>query len=843
MKAADSYGSLLRGVSQQASPDRADGQHGEQVNLLSDPVNGLTRRHGSTWEAESHLSTLLPAQAASYMADTANWQTYDLTAGGKDYAVLHRRAARPVSANPLPLMLVYNKTDRVFMTLVRNVVDAPLDLLESGGVSAIAGVGRYLFMTGNDVAISGTSTDVWNTDTNFERAVVWIRGGAYSRKYTVSVRLQAGSVVTVDYTTPSSSYQTPLDTSGIAASDPEYTKKVNDIVNAHSGAVTNWIGTSTAAIQPAAIAESLRLLLVAAGIDCTLEGSHICFNHNDPVKSLEVDDGGDGTLIRGVADEVEAVDKVSVIHHVGKVVKVRSRNAAEAYYLKAIAKDNLVTTGYTEVTWIEGAGTEHAITGGLFYATAVGSNFYIASTAALLNTLTAGDHPTFSISTAGDADSAPTPFFVGKVVTYLGTFQNRLLVGCGGVLSVSTTNDYLNFFRTTVLTLPASDPFEMQPSGSENDNLRYGVMYDQNLVIFGDQRQYVISGRVALTPTGANMPVMSTYEGVTDAPPVAAGGFIFYTKRGVKFSSVHQIQPGQNENSPESFPASSQVDSYLLGGVTEMLSSTGTPSTLFLRTTGARNSLYTFSYLDKPDGRKMDAWSRWDFNTVLGDVIGFSSVVDGLVTFFLRTDSDGDIYVVADNCPLTTGLSTKPYLDSNRPWASVDAGTGSVTEDSGDEWAAAFDETSNRRFTGTLLPNVGTLQESYPGEPGLTVGALQEAYFIPTNPFMRDGKGKAILSGRLTVTKLIMSFKKSTGFKWLITYRGTVESEREFNGRILGDPENLIGVEPISTGQHNVPVGRETRQYEIKLSARRWYPFTATALEWVGQFFNRVQRF
>jgi hypothetical protein len=741
-------------------------------------------------------------------------------------------------------MVVYNKTDRVFLTVTRNTVDAPLDTLEANGVSAATTVGKYVFLAANGNTLSSTSTARWDTSANFSQAVVWIRGGAFSRKYSVKVRLQNGTLVSTTYTTPTSSYQGVLNTSSIAASDPEYTKKVNDLVNAHNGLVTNWIGTSTAAVQPDAIASTIAAQLVAAGLTgTTVVGSHIVFPLALLVKSLEVDDGGDGSLIRGVADEIESVDKTSVVHYVGKVVKVRSRNAAEAFYLKAIAKDKLVTTGYTEVTWVEGAGVEHAITGGLFYATISGSNFYVASSATLLNALIAGAHPTFPVSAAGDADSAPLPFFAGREVSYLGTFQNRLLIGSGGVLALSKTEDYLNFFRSTLLTVPGDDPFEMQPSGSEDDNLRHSVLYDQDLVIFGNKRQYTIRGNAALTPTSANMAVMSSYEDVAQAGPVSAGGFIFYAKRGNGSSSVHQIQPGQTDNSPESFPASSQLDSYIAGGIIEMASATGSPSLLLARTTGARNSIYCFTYLDKPDGRKLDSWSRWDFNPVLGPIIGMSVLDGGVDLYFLRESAAGTFYTIADFQAIATSQSSKPYLDSNRPWASVVSGTGSVTASSGAGWVAAYDTTSERRFTGTALANAADLLASYPGEPGLTVGAGNDAYFIPTNPFMRDGKGKAIISGRLTISKLLVAFKDSIGFRSTLTYRGVSQAPVEFNGRIMGSPSNLVGVEPISTGTHSVPVGIETREYSLKIAARRWYPFTVTALEWVGQFFNRVQRF
>ena len=851
MKVANSYPTLLRGVSQQVPQDRAEGQHSEQVNMLADPVNGLTRRHGSEYRAHQVINLPL-ASYASAVADTANWRSLDWTTGGKDYVVLYRTAARVgPDWTQLPLFLVYNKTDNVFLTVRHGGqagwgADAGITALQNNGVAAITAVGRWLFSCANGTPIAGSTVQTWASASNLDKTVIWVRGGAFSRTFSVTVTKTDNSRVTFSYTTPSSSYQTALSTADIAATDPEYTKKVNDRVNAYNSAVTAWIGTSTAAVQPAAIAESLRLAAVAAGLTATRIGSHVYFTG---VKSIETDDGGNGELLRGVADEIISVDHVSAIHHVGKVVKVRSRNANEAYYLKAVAKDKAVTTGYTEVTWVEGAGVDQTITGGLYYATVVGSNFYVASSASILDGLVAiggggaPSAPTFEASTAGDLDSAPTPAFVGQQVSYLGTFQNRLLVGSGGTLAVSKTDDYLNFFRSTVLTLPASDPFEMLPTGSEDDVLQASVLYNQNLVIFGKQRQYVVSGQQPLTPTSANMAVMSSYENAADCPPLAAGGFIFYAKRGEAYSSLFQIQPGQTDNSPESFPASSQVDTYLQGQLTELVVATGSPSIVFARSNTARNSLYTFSYLDKQDGRKLDAWSRWDFNEVLGAVIGVSVVTDGLLVFTLRQHaSTTQSYVVADFCPLSTKLSSKPYLDSHRPWATVLAGTTGLTTASGEQWAGAFDGTSTRIFTGALLPAVPALVASYPTEPGMTIGALQQAYVEPTNPYYRDANEKAILAGRLTVGRLILAYRKSTGFSWDLYYGDDLAGSVEFNGRVLGDPSNIIGREPVSDGQHSVPIGRETRTYRVVIKARRWYPFTLTAIEWVGQFFNRVFR-
>ena len=842
MKVANSYASLLRGVSQQTPEDRSEGQHTEQVNMISDPVAGLVRRRGSVRLGEKHDASLVTGQMANYLADTTSFKTYDYSYGGNDYAVLYRTRARVGVTDVLPGILVYNKTTNQWLTTTRNGVDASLDTVEAGGISAITAVGKYLFLAGNTLAASGTSTQVWSAAGNLAKAVVWIRGGAFSRTYSVSVVSQSNVTTSVTYTTPTASYQGVLTTADIVATDPEYTKKVNDRVNAYNGAVTAWIGTSTAAIQPGAIATQLASLLNGAGITCTVVGSHICFDTGELLRAVTVDDGGDGSLIRGVADEISAAERTSVVHAVGKIVKVRS--GSEAYYLKAVAKNPAVTSGYTEVTWVEGAGVDRTITGGLIYLHIVGSVAYWASSASILTSIIAGTHPTFPINTVGDDDTNPMPYFVGNTITYLGTFQNRLLVGSGGVMMCSRTDDYLNFFRSTVLTIPASDSFEMLAQGSDDDTLVSSTLYDQDLVVFGKRRQYMIPGGQALTPTSASMAVMSSYENVTDAIPVSAGGFVFYAKGGTGFASVHQIQPGQNVKSPESFPASSQIGLYLTGAASEMVSYTGSPTNiLFLRTEGWRYGVYCFGYLDQQDGRKLDSWGRWAFDpTVCGPTLGMSLEPDGLTLYFLRIDN-GKVWLVADRVSLLTGLSDQAYLDSSRNYSEVSSGTGSATLASGNLWAAAFSTNSERRFTGRRLPDVAELLALYPGEPAPRVGVVYDSYVTLTNPFMRDGKGKAITTGRLVVTTLRVAYSNSIGFEWATTYRGQVIQNLAFNGRVLGDPNNVIGIEPISTGQYNLPIGRETREYELTIAARKWYPFNLTGIEWTGQFFNRVQRF
>lgn len=935
MKASGSYASLVHGVSEQVPQQRKPGQVTEQVNLIADPVTGLTRRHGSRFQAEKAMG-YAPSDIAAITADTDNYRTIAYTNGGNDYVVMIRNAAK-AAGSPLPLVLVYNRTTGQFLDYVRPVTDTFLDAVESGGVSAATALGRFVFMAGNTTSATASTTDLWGATINQETAAVWIRGGAYNRVYTVTATKTDGTPVTFSYTTPTANYAGFLDTTGVpiwtsdpaggtqvdteslyidatgtatlyyglwqttaltakhgtvtmtnvhpavpttssqfswavgdstvkfAASmqndpsvtvtythtkvvtNPSYSYIVGQLTSDYNTAVSNWIVSSAIAIEANNVAESLRLAAVAAGLTTAvrLDGT-IVFNN---VKALTVDDGGDGSLIRGVANDITSIDEVTDIHLIGKIVKVRARNSADVLYLKAIARDTNVTTGNAKVTWVEGAGVQYNVTSGLVFSVAQGSSFYVASTPALLNTIVTLSPvcPDYIASTCGDDNSSPLPYFVNKKISYLGVFQDRLLIGSGAVLRCSRTGDYLNFFRSSVLTEPADDPIEMLSQGSEDDTLRYSVLYDRDLVLFGIKRQYAVSGRSTLSPTNANMQVMSQHSNAADTPPFAVGSVIFYGQLGETDSSVHQIQPGMVADQPESYIVSSQIATYLTGSVIE-LSNNAKPTHLFVRTTGARNSVFVFTYLDKDQqGRVQDAWNRWDFDLGLGPVIGMTPTPNGLLVFRMQSglkydNSGSDVWIVADLCPLTTGLSVYPYLDSLRPWSAVEGSHGSVFPTRQGNWKTAFGNASEFRYVGGALADTASLLTDYPDATDPYTGMHYDAYVIPTNPFVMDRNGNAVTTGRLTITSLRATFADTSGFVTDVTAHEATTTHR-YNGRTIGDIDNRVGVEPVTDSLQSFPIGRETREYEFKLSARDWFPFTITALEWVGQFFNRPQRF
>ena len=806
MKQSGSYATLLQGVSQQPPEVRQPGQHTEQVNMVPDPIKGLTRRPGTVLKAVQSLTVPVGQTPDSMLAWAGNYRVHEHQSAGVDYVVFIKE--RPGHG---PAFLAYDRTNHAWIPVANTAgTEAAATAVNQSGTSAITSVGDYIVHAWRGVSMNAPSV-TFSQPTKF---VVWVRGGAYTRTY----RVDCNNGAFFQYTTPNAG----------AAGAAE-------------------------AISPQNIAA--QLVIAAAGIGLTLvqSGAHISINSLSlAFTDISVSDGGDGSLIRGVMSRVDSVDDLTLMALDGHTVKVDLGSLETSYYVRASTK----SPGLSEAIWLEAAGVAQSWPGfpimhiGLGTASPTVKMLYAGISSVALDSQVFAAVPVPPTSRAGDQASNPSPRFIvdtsvapiSTPISYLGTFQDRLLVGAGAYLAVSGAGDYFNFFRSTIVTVPAGDPFEMVAQGSEDDVLRHSVVYNRNLVIFGNRRQYVISGTAQLSPLSPNMSVMTSYANAAQVEPVAAGGLIYYARDRGDNVEVHQIQPGAFVDSAESFPASAQIGDYIPAPVQQIEVDAGAPSELLVRTRDS-SSVFTFSYLDAQDGRKQGAWYRWDFNPVLGKLMGVTPTPDGvLLTWMRKGTTAGSVYAVTDLLPKAEPGATLPHFDSARPYSAVLAHTHELTE-TASEWDGAYSSDSDRYLVGgDLVTEVPELIAQYPTETdSLYVGATAEAYVTPTNPKPRDGNERLILDAEMTVTRKSILIKDSAGFTATLT---TINGDTTyvFNGRVLGSPSNLIGVVPLVTAANKVAIGRSHKSYTLKLAANKWYPFTLIGMDWTGQVFNRAQR-
>ncbi|ADD21670.1 tail tubular protein B [Caulobacter phage Cd1] len=854
-KVSGSYGSVVRGVSEQVPQDRRPGQHFEQVNMISDPVRGLARRHGSLLQDEKQIRQFDQGIWDAMVADTARHKEFTFFVDGVEYALIHRTTASPTpEVTGLSFAWCFNKDARKFIPIVYASNDPVLEQLRSGGVSAAVNVGRYIYLAGNNIVPRWTPNSKFDNTTNKSKLAFWVRGGTYSTKFSATLARADGTKVTATYKTKPSSYPGLLDTSDLASSDPDYQKKVLDRTNAYNSAVTAWIGEAAEDSTPENIANKLAAQFTSQGVTGVSVINSTVIVDNAQFVEASGDDGGDGTLMRAVGNEVTALDLVSTVHWGGKVVKVRPKknNGEDAFYLQAELKEGNGPWG--EVSWKETAGYEMKPVEVFVQGTVVGGTLYLASTAAKLTEIAGGVHPDYKANVVGDDISCPLPYFFGKSIDYLGMFQDRLVIGSGATLFFSRPGDYFNWFRTSVLTVDDRDPIEMYALGSEDDTIKTSTTYDRNILLFGKRMQYTVNGRQPLTPKSASIVILSAHEDAIDADPQNSGNFVFYGKWRNGVSSLHQIQMGMLADSPESFNVSQQLDQYLQGKPVQIVALTS-PNTVVLRTDASRNTLYTYTYLDTPAGseRLFDAWSKWTWDETLGVVTALARHDGDILSFTLRKGVDrtgaNRIWIAADRFVLDTQISDLPYADSLRPATAAlspgpDAFINTASTQFDDVGVAVFNRSHQYGFLGSTFGKLDEFTEQYGMEalPSMTVGVMYPSCVTPTNPYVLDRNEKAIVNGRLTLGRIGVSVTDTGGMTCDVETANGTSRTLNFNGRLLGRISDQIGRQPIVTTSVNATIGKEVRECKYTLGAKTWLPLTITAIEWTGQFFNNARR-
>lgn len=869
-KVGGSYDSVVLGVSQQTPQDRRSGQMWEQVNMISDPVQGLTRRQGSQFEASQKLMAGRFPDDLKLRKTAVKYKVRPFSMNGKDYDLIYAdEPVRTDAPNFLPCY-AYCKTDKKFLTVQGS---GPLwGKIVTDGITAVVNIGQYLFISANGWQPTYTSTTSYDSDDARKEIAVWVRNGDYSRDYSLTVTRTAaagGQTVTASYKTPSSSYSGKLDTSGIPVPDlttsgsPDelnknvarfnqematYNKRVADATNNYNSAVTQWLATSSAAIQPEAIAiELVTQLRSLLGLTNQIQraGSYIYITKSANIRTGETIAVAD-TYIKAVFNDVGAPEDLIPKHFFGKVVKVRSKKATgkDAYYLRAESKDGSPGL-YGDVVWREAAGVATQPNQVFAVGTVKNDTLYICSTPAELeNTAGVTGVPRFQASAVGDQVSVPVPNFLKNPITYMGVFQDRLLIGYGSTIFASRPGDYFNWFKQSVLDVVDNDPVEMYALGSEDDTIYWDTTFDRNHVMFGRKYQYIISGRSLLTPRNPNIQIMSAIEDAIEAEPQASSNFVFYGKDLVRKGSLHQMQLGLTSDSAESYECSQQLDRYIKGKPCQILCNQS-PYVVMLRTTEMYNGFYIYTYLDSMNGgqRLFDSWSRWEWDTRLGYCCGLSKYQGEILGYTFRTHSGGT-WIIADKFTFDTELSDYPYCDSWMPMATfVNTPDWMQAANYSSGLQVAYTSAHEYFLLGSPYKDLETTMPWWRDDQAfLNIGVGYESSVTPTSPFLRDKNDKAILNGRLTVSSMNVSVTSTGALDGTLELPDRTVPLPGFDGRILTRITNVIGAQPLVETSVKVPVYKEIREYKLKLLARQWLPLTITGLEWIGQWFSRVRR-
>jgi len=304
-------------------------------------------------------------------------------------------------------------------------------------------------------------------------------------------------------------------------------------------------------------------------------------------------------------------------------------------------------------------------------------------------TLINDDEDTFVLSeinfakrSAGDNLSNPNPSFVGSRITNIFFFKNRLgflsednvIFSEAGLGAEDAAGAFaFNFYRTTVSSLLDSAPIDVSVSSRRVTTLEAAVGFQENLVLFSRNGQFVLKGGDLLTPKTVSITPITNFDYDSNVSPLPLGSYIYYPfKRGI-FTGMREFTVNASTENYDSEEITEHVPAYIPSNIKQMKGTTS-EDIIAVVSGEENNAIYIYNYFWNNNQKVLSAWSKFTFT---GEIRGIEFIES---TLYAVITNNGETNLV--EMPLESGLSDAAgfvtHLDM-RVAKTVTHGTSTIT--------------------------------------------------------------------------------------------------------------------------------------------------------------------
>ena len=343
--------------------------------------------------------------------------------------------------------------------------------------------------------------------------------------------------------------------------------------------------------------------------------------------NITVDDSLSNTGLGLVYKEVTAITDLPIKCFNDSRVKVKGdvELVQDDYYVKFQTKDGAT---FGEGTWIEDIG--YGVTTTLDNTTMPIQIVPTFTGSAI--TSYAVDVATFTNRLVGDTDTNPNPSFVGKTINDIFFFKNRLGLLTDGAVIFSEADEYFNFFRTTVLSLLDSAPIDVGVAHTKVSTLKHAVPFQEKLILFSPQSQFVLRGTDLLTPKTVNISPITEYNVSSGVKPLALTNYVYFTFPRDQYEGMYEFYVDKDTDVFDASEITAQVPTYVPSSLRQLV---GTPSedVIVASSTDDLKKLYVYRYFWQNREKIQSSWMRFDFAK---DIVGTGFIDSDL--FVVTTD-------------------------------------------------------------------------------------------------------------------------------------------------------------------------------------------------------------
>lgn len=427
-------------------------------------------------------------------------------------------------------------------------------------------VADYTFVVNRNVTVT-ESTEISTGGTFRDKgdALINVRGGQYGR----TLKVLINGTVYASYTIPN-------------GSAPEHVNNTD----------AQWLANE--------LANQLRNTLGPHGWTFNVGQGfiHVIAPANGEVSNLSTEDGYADQLINPVTHYAQSFSKLPPNAPDGYMVKVvgDASKSADQYYVQYDASRKV---------WKEVVGWNTK----LHYTHDTMPHALIRASDGNFEFKTISWNP----RVCGDIDTNPYPSFVGSTINDVFFFRNRLGFLSGENIILSRTAKYFNFFPASVANLSDDDPIDVAVSTNRIAILKYAVPFSEELLIWSDEAQFVLTASGTLTSRSVELNLTTQFDVQDRARPFGIGRNVYFASPRSSFTSIHRYYAVQDVSSVKNAEdITAHVPNYIPNGVFSICGS-GTENFCSVLSHGDPSKIFMYKFLYLNEELRQQSWSHWDF--------------------------------------------------------------------------------------------------------------------------------------------------------------------------------------------------------------------------------------
>jgi len=284
--------------------------------------------------------------------------------------------------------------------------------------------------------------------------------------------------------------------------------------------------------------------------------------------------------------------------------------------------------------------------------------------------------------TAGDDISNPFPSFVYDGVNGNATdfriqnlffFKNRLGLLSNENVIMSESGEPFNFFRTTTLSLLDTAPIDISIASTRVTNLKSAQGFQENLIIFAENGQFVLKGGDILSPRTVSVTPVTNFDSDSAVDPITLGAYVYFPFARSGFTGVREYTVNASTDVYDSTEITEHIPRYIPSDIFAF-AGTSSDDALAIVSSNDKSTAYIYRFFFNGQKKLLSSWFKFTFD---GEIRGLSFIESEL---YIILDKNNETHITSmsfDAGLVDAGVNHNTYLDMRRQ-VTVAAGASTI---------------------------------------------------------------------------------------------------------------------------------------------------------------------